>query len=295
MHEPVMQAETVEWLRPADARRIVDATVGGGGHAEALLRSMRPEGRLLGLDGDPAAVRRSTERLAAFGERFIARHSRFSELGARLMELGWNEVDAVLMDLGVSSFQLDEAERGFSFRLDGPLDMRMDPSRGTRAADLVNRLSERDLAALLRQFGEEPRAGRIARAVVRRRERHPFERTLDLAHCVATAAGGRRGARHPATRTFQALRIAVNRELEELDAGLAAAWAALAPGGRLAVISFHSLEDRAVKMFMRERTRSGAPAGRLLVPRGVTPSEAERRRNPRARSARLRVIEKERA
>ncbi len=293
MHEPVMLEETIRGLRPEFARRMVDATIGGAGHAEALLARMGPEGQLLGMDTDPVAVRRAAERLAEFGSRVILRQGCFSDLKVVLAEIGWAHVDGVLMDLGVSSFQLDDAERGFSFRLDGPLDMRMDPSAGLRAADLVNKLPERDFAALLRQYGDEPRAGRIARAIVRRRERQAFERTLDLAACVAAAVGGRRGAaRHPATRTFLALRIAVNRELDELVAGLEAAWTALGSGGRLAVLTFHSLEDRIVKHFMRDQVRGESPRGRLLTPKGETPSDAERRRNPRARSARLRVLEK---
>ena len=306
MHEPVLLREAVEGLNLAAAQRAVDATLGGGGHAEAMLRAMPATGRLLGLDADPEAVTRARERLAGFGDRFLARRSRFSRLAEALAAVGWDTVDAALFDLGVSSFQLDDARRGFSFQRDGPLDMRMDPDAPVCAADLVNGRSERELEALLRDYGEEPNARRIARAIVQRRARAPFARTLELAECVAAAVGGRRGARlHPATRTFQALRIAVNREQEELSAGLDAALAALRPGGRLAVIAFHSLEDRLVKRFARAhegrweglpeggaRWRGERPAARAVARRALRPSDEECRRNPRARSARLRIVER---
>ncbi len=306
MHEPVLLREAIEGLNLATAVRAVDATLGGGGHAEAMLRAMPSVGVLLGLDADPEAVERSRARLAPFGERFRARHARFSHLGEILAAEGWDSVDAVLMDLGVSSFQLDEAARGFSFLRDGPLDMRMNPDEPVRARDLVNGLAEAELEEILRRYGEEPRSRRIAQAIVARRAERPFETTLDLAECVASAVGGRRGARlHPATRTFQALRIAVNRELEELAGGLNAAWGALRPGGRLAVIAFHSLEDRMVKRFFRahegrrealpqggERWVGERPAGLRVTRRAVSPSDAESRANPRARSARLRVLER---
>ncbi len=306
MHEPVLLREVVERLNLAGAQRAVDATLGGGGHAEALLNAMPATGLLLGLDADPEAVARARERLSAFGARFRARRMRFSRLAEALAAEGWDAVDAVLFDLGVSSFQLDDARRGFSFLHDGPLDMRMDPDAPLRAADLVNRRSERELEWLLREYGEEPHARRIARRIVERRARAPFARTAELADCVMAAVGGRRGARrHPATRTFQALRMAVNGELEELATGLEAALQALRPGGRLAVIAFHSLEDRLVKRFARAhegrweslpeggtRWRGERPAVRSVTRRAVTPSQEECRRNPRARSARLRIVER---
>lgn len=306
MHEPVLLGETVTLLNLSAARRAVDATLGGGGHAEAILRALPPDGQLLGLDADPEAVARARERLAAYGDRFQARHARFSRLAEALAAAGWDAVDAVLFDLGVSSFQLEDPRRGFSFQEDGPLDMRMNPDEPLTAAELVNRLSERELESLLRAYGEEPRARRIARAIVERRASAPFTRTLELAACVEAAVGGRRGARlHPATRTFQALRMAVNREPEELAAGLEAGLAALRRGGRMAVISFHSLEDRAVKQFARAhegrweslpeggaRWRGATPAVRAVTRRAVRPTEDECRRNPRARSARLRVVER---
>lgn len=306
MHEPVLLGETVTLLNISAARRAVDATLGGGGHAEAILRALPPDGQLLGLDADPEAVARARERLAAYGERFQARHARFSRLADALAAAGWDAVDAVLFDLGVSTFQLEDPRRGFSFQEDGPLDMRMNPDEPLTAAELVNRLSEAELESLLRAGGEELRARRIARAIVEQRARAPFTRTLELAACVEAAVGGRRGARlHPATRTFQALRRAVNREAEELVAGLEAGLAALRRGGRLAVISFHSLEDRTVKQFARAhegrweslpeggaRWRGATPAVRVVTRRAVWPTEDECRRNPRARSARLRVVER---
>ena len=290
MHEPVLLREVVERLAARPGGRYIDATLGGGGHAEALLDAGGPDARLLGLDADPEAMARCRRRLERFGDRAVCVQAKFSMLAPVAGEHGFRPADGVLMDVGVSSFQLDDPARGFSFRADGPLDMRMDPGAGPTAADLVNGLPESELADIFWRYGDEHRSRRVARAICERRARAPFLRTTDLAEAVARALGGRRGRTHPATRVFQALRIAVNRELEELSAGLSGAWSVLRPGGRLAVIAFHSLEDRAVKRFMAERIRAGE--GRAIERKPLRPGEEERSRNPRARSARLRVAER---
>ncbi len=305
MHQPVMLRETLASLAVRSGGRYIDATLGGGGHAEAILIQSGPDGRLLGLDRDPAAIRRCRERLASFGERFEAAQTPFSALEAVAAARGFRGVDGVLLDFGVSSFQLDEPERGFSFRADGPLDMRMDPAQPRTAADWVNGLDEAELAELLRTLGEEPAARRIARAIAVRRRIRPFRTTLDLAAVVAAAAGGRTGRVHPATRTFQALRMAVNAELDEARAGLDGALAALRPGGRLVALTFHSLEDRVVKQFLRshEPREEALPGGgarrvgetppvRRISRRRTRPTETEVRANPRARSAGLRAAER---
>jgi 16S rRNA (cytosine1402-N4)-methyltransferase len=282
---------------PRAGGRYLDGTLGGGGHAEAILEACGPDGRLLGLDRDDVALEAAGRRLAPFGQRVELRRSSFSEMAEQARVLA--PLDGVVLDLGVSSPQLDHAERGFSFQQDGPLDMRMDRRQAVNAAGLVNGLEESELADIIYQYGEEPRSRRIARAIVAGR---PWSRTLPLAECVARASGWGQSRVHPATRTFQALRIAVNRELEELDVGLRAALGLLRPGGRLAVISFHSLEDRRVKHLFREwsgqtgpRDPYGrpvvAPLGRLLAPGGIA-GAAQDVDNPRARSARLRGFEK---
>lgn len=306
MHVPVLLSETLEALDPRPGRSYVDGTLGGGGHAEALLRACGPDGRLLGLDRDEDAIARCRERLAPFGARFEAVHSDFARLGEVARERGFAPADGVLLDLGVSSFQLDEPERGFSFRADGPLDMRMDRSRGRTAAELLDSFGGdwRALAQILRDFGEEPAAARIARAILDEHAKSRIDSTARLAAVVEKAAGGRRGApRHPATRTFQALRIAVNGELEQVEAALEAALGILAEDGRLAVITFHSLEDRIVKRaFAAHEGRDVAlqqggsrwegrlPAVRRLSRRPAVPSPAECAANPRARSAKLRAV-----
>ena len=277
-----MVQEVVSFLR--DRRVVIDMTVGAGGHAEALLESGVE--RVVGIDRDPAALDTASRRLAEFRDRFSAWRSRFSEV-PKILPRGISEVDGVLYDLGVSSMQLGEAERGFGYRVAGPLDMRMDPDEAESAKDLVNRASEEELLRLLRGFGEERYAGRIARAIVRARARRPIETTDELARVVAGAVGRRRGYPHPARRTFQALRIAVNRELEELAASLPRAAVLLAPGGRIVVISYHSLEDRAVKRFL-----AGEESLAVLTRKPLRPTAAEVERNPRARSARLRAAEK---
>ncbi len=257
---------------------MIDLTLGSGGHADALLASgVR---RLVGIDRDPDAIALARARLARFGGRFIAVRARFSNVPAE------NRVDGVLYDLGVSSMQLDRPERGFSYRHPGPLDMRMEPE-GERAFDLVNRLPEEELARIIFELGEERRSRRVAAAIVRARARAPIATTEQLARVVAGALGARRGGPHPARRTFQALRIAVNRELEELAASLPRAADILAPGGRIVAISYHSLEDRIVKRFLMER-----PDLELLTRKPIRPGEAERRRNPRSRAAKLRAAER---
>ncbi|MCB9761943.1 MAG: 16S rRNA (cytosine(1402)-N(4))-methyltransferase RsmH [Alphaproteobacteria bacterium] len=294
-HRSVLLGEAVGLLAPRDGGVYVDCTLGGGGHAEALLEASAPTGRVVGLDRDPAALAAATQRLARFGDRFTPIRSSFAEIRRILDEMGLDAVDGILADLGVSSPQLDQAERGFSFRQDGPLDMRMDPALPRTAADLVNTLEGDALADLIWRYGEERKSRRIARAIVAAR---PHVSTLGLAQVVADADGGRPQRIHPATRTFQALRIVVNDELGQLDALLDAALGCLRVGGRLAVISFHSLEDRAVKQRFRALAGVGQPTdafghpltpprARLLTRKAVT-SEDD---NPRARSARLRAIE----
>jgi 16S rRNA (cytosine1402-N4)-methyltransferase len=305
-HIPVLLTEVIEAvvLDPAvDATRadvIVDATFGAGGYTRALLdRGVE----VLAFDRDPSAARFAKDLGETFPDRFRLINRPFSELEAGLREAGQDGCDGVVFDLGVSSMQLDEADRGFSFMRDGPLDMRMSQS-GETAADLVNTAPEAELIRLFRLYGEEPKARRIAGALVRRRSDKPFTRTLDLADTIEQAVGGRRGApTHPATRVFQALRIAVNDELDELETALEAAERALRPGGRLATVTFHSLEDRIVKAFLTERAGRLPSGSRHLPPvaRGPEPSfalafngalgpqQVEIDANPRARSAKLRA------
>jgi 16S rRNA (cytosine1402-N4)-methyltransferase len=260
---------------------VIDMTLGAGGHAEAVLDSgVR---RLIGIDRDPEAIALASGRLARFGERFTALLARFSDMPAE------NRVDGVLYDLGVSSMQLDRPERGFSYRNPGPLDMRMG-SEGESAMDLVNTLPEEELARIIFEFGEERRSRRVAAAIARARSRAPIATTDELARVVAGALGARRGGPHPARRTFQALRIAVNRELEELAVSLPRAAAVLAPGGRVVAISYHSLEDRILKRFLL-----GEPSLDVLTKKPLVPSRREAERNPRARSAKLRAAEKQEA
>jgi 16S rRNA (cytosine1402-N4)-methyltransferase len=279
LHEPVLVAEVVELLSRANT--VIDLTVGSGGHAEALLE--RGVERVIGVDRDPQALAAALDRLARFGDRFHRVRARFSDVSRIAAEAGVRAVDGVLYDLGVSSLHLDRPERGFSYRAGGPLDMRMGPE-GPTAADVVNGYPEEDLVRVLREYGEERRAGRIARAIVRARERRPLETTDELAAVVAGAVPRRRGGPHPARRTFQALRIEVNRELEELGASLPQAADLLAPGGRMVAISYHSLEDRIVKRFL-----AGDERLEVLTKKVVRPGPAEMARNPRARSARLRA------
>ncbi|MGH3379117.1 MAG: 16S rRNA (cytosine(1402)-N(4))-methyltransferase RsmH, partial [Actinoallomurus sp.] len=253
-HQPVMVEEVMQALSPIPGSSHVDATVGGGGHAVRIREASTPGGRLLGLDADADAIARCTVRLAAYGHRVVLRQTNFAELASVAPAAGFAAVDGILMDLGLSSFQLAAEERGFSFRATGPLDLRFDTSRDRPAAAMLAELDETDLAGLLRAYGEEPHAARIARAIVAERRHAPIATADQLAAVVARVAPAPpRGRRriHPATRTFQALRIAVNDELGELVRGLAGAASLLAPGGRLVVVSFHSLEDRIVKRFLQ--------------------------------------------
>jgi len=307
-HRPVLLGETLEALRPAPGATIVDATVGPGGHTEALLASVGPTGRVIGIDRDPAALAFARDRLKRFGDRFVTVHGDHRDIVSLLHEAEVVVVDGVLADLGISSRQLDDASRGFSFSSDGPLDMRMDPeSGGPSAADLVTSLDAHALRDILWTWGEERLAGRIAKAIVRDREKQPFLTTGQLAGLIERIAGpaARRFRIHPATRTFQALRIAVNREIEGIPALVNGAVSVLRRGGRLAVISFHSLEDRAVKTAMHALAhRCVCPpalpvcgCGRENVVRAVTsrpivPGAEETASNPRARSAKLRVVER---
>jgi 16S rRNA (cytosine1402-N4)-methyltransferase len=306
----VLLAEAVAALQPRPGERytFLDGTFGGGGHTRALLESSAPDGIVLALDADPAAIDRAfaLRQDPAIADRLIPVRANFAELAVIARERGVVPLDGILLDLGLSSFQLEQPERGFAFRHEGPLDMRFDPDQGAPASDLVNTLPERELADLIWRYGEEPGSRRIARAIVRERDQAPIETTTRLAEIVAGALGGRRGREtHPATRTFQALRIATNAELTALEAALSGAVDVLAPGGRLAVIAFHSLEDRIVKRFI-ERESAGCvcppqipvcvcghrPSLQKITRRAVRPDAAEQDANPRARSAVLRVAER---
>jgi 16S rRNA (cytosine1402-N4)-methyltransferase len=307
-HQPVLLEEALAALACQPGKLYVDATVGGGGHAREILRRSSPDGRLIGADRDPAALARAAERLAPFAGRFELLHANFRALPAILRSRGLAPIAGALLDLGLSSDQLADPARGFSFTSPGPLDMRMDPATARSAADLVNASDEPALRAILRTYGEEPHAGRIARAIVRARESEGPIVTADRLARIVSAAVPRRaaaGAIHPATRTFQALRIAVNDELAALEEALDGMLELLAPGGRLVVIAFHSLEDRIVKR--RFTSWSGActcPPGlpvcgcgararaRMLSRRAVRPSAEEVAANPRARSARMRAAER---
>lgn len=311
-HRPVMLREVMEFLAPRPSRRYLDATVGGGGHAREILRRSSPGGALLGLDWDDQAIEAAGRALARFGERVTLRRSEFTRAREVLEQVGWPGADGVLLDLGLSSHHLDEPERGFGFLSDARLDMRMDRRRPVDACEIVNTLPVRDLEKVIRDFGEEPRARRIALAIDAQRRRGAIETTRTLAETVARAIGaaGRRrpgaGPRtHPATRTFQAVRIAVNRELENLELFLGSAYELLRTGGRLVIISFHSLEDRLVKRAFRKWGRDclcpprtpgcvcgwGRKAAALTrKPRVPTGEEVEA--NPRARSAKLRAVER---
>ncbi len=304
-HLSVMPGEVLDLLQPRPGGFYLDGTVGGGGHARLLLEASSPDGRLIGLDRDPAALAKAATTLQPYAGRFELEHANFADAGAILSGKGIAGVDGILLDLGVSSHQLDAGERGFSFRQDAPLDMRMDPTRGATAADLLATASAEELQRIFREFGEERFAGRIARKIVARRQDAPLLRTLELAELVRDVVpGGRVPSRiHPATRVFQALRIAVNGELDHVARGVAAAIGLLNRGGRLAVISFHSLEDRIVKRLFVEEAKGcicpprlpicqcgHTPRVELLTRRGLRADETEIETNPRARSAVLRGV-----
>lgn len=310
MHVSVLLKEIIDLLQPHPGGIYIDGTVGAGGHAAAILQESSPDGQLYGLDQDQDALEVAQRRLADFENREHLFHANFDRLAEIAHQYQIPPADGILLDLGVSSMQFDRPERGFSFQADGPLDMRMDPTSGQTAAELVNQLPEEELANLIYRYGEERRSRRIARAIVKAR---PVQRTVALAEIVAKAAGPqrhktsrRRGATktHPATRTFQALRIAVNDELGALERALPQAVKLLKPGGRLAVISFHSLEDRIVKLYFRQESQDcicppeqlvctcGHQATvKVITKKPIVPSSSELDQNPRARSAKLRVVE----
>jgi len=300
-HEPVLVRESLAFLQPSPGKLFIDATLGGGGHASSLLAA---GANVLGLDQDEAAIAEAGKRLAGHEDHFVALRMNFRGIGGVLEETGVGRVDGIIADLGVSSHQLDTAERGFSFQQDGPLDMRMDPRGRRTAADIVNECGEEDLARIFFEYGDEHLSRRAARVIVKRRSQRPFHRTLDLAETIASVLP-RRGKTHPATKVFQALRLELNDELGALRELLADAPRLLKPGGRIVLISFHSLEDRMVKQtFARqsaewldrpewpEPRRNPDHTLRLLTKKPVEPSAGEISRNPRARSARLRAAER---
>lgn len=306
-HEPVLLKEAVASLNLKPGGIYVDGTVGGGGHAGEILRETAPDGILIGIDADAEAIRASAARLAVFGGRKILVQGNFADMDTILTKLGKTEVDGILLDLGVSSHQLDKAERGFSFQTDAPLDMRMDVAQDFSAYDLVNTAAERELTQIIRDYGEEPAARRIARSIVARRKTAPLQTTAELAALIAKSVPRTSGRRkiHPATKTFQAVRIAVNRELASLTRAIATGAGLLCPSGRFSIISFHSLEDRIVKnAFSAREGRCVCPPDfprcvcqpvatlRVLTRKPVRPGDEEIAANPRARSARLRTAER---
>lgn len=306
-HRPVLYQETLQALKPMSGATYIDCTLGAGGHSIGILEASSPSGRLLGMDVDPTAIEIARQRLASFGDRVMLFRKPYLQLTRVAEQTGWKPIMGVLMDLGVSSMQLDDPGRGFSFRVEAPLDMRFDPDNPVTAQDLVNHLTETELADLIYQYGEERRSRKIAREIIRNR---PISGTAQLAQVVTKAVRSRsnskkRRQRHPATRTFQALRIAVNNELDGLEKVLPLALDILEIGGRLAVISFHSLEDRIVKIYFRRESEDcicppetpqclcgHRAAVHLVTRRPIKPSQEEILHNPRARSARLRVVEK---
>lgn len=301
-HKPVLLKETIEALAIQPGGRYIDCTLGGGGHAAAILEQSAPGGQLLGIDADPEAIRIATARLSKYQNSVLLVNDNFGNLGDICKHYLFLPVHGILLDLGLSSNQLDDDPRGFSFQRDAELDMRFNPAQETTAAEIINTASETELALILREYGEERFNQRIARRIVQER---PINTTLQLAHVVEDALGGRHGKIHPATRTFQALRIAVNRELEMLEIALNKATEVLGIGGRLVVISYHSLEDRIVKHFMQKEAKDcicppnipvchcGHSASlRIVNKKVIVPSEEELIDNPRSRSAKMRVAEK---
>lgn len=301
-HTPVLLGPTVELLNVRPGARFVDATLGAGGHAQAILQICSPGGSLLGIDADPKALHIAQQRLSPHGQAVTLVNDNFSHLEAICRAHGFYPVDGILLDLGMSSLQLDDRDRGFSFRFEAPLDMRFSPDQSTTAAKILNTFAEKDIAALLRDYGEERHSRLIARRIIAIR---PIETTTQLVNAIERLPGMTSGRIHPATRTFQALRIAVNREIENLEEVLSQTVRVLARGGRLAVISYHSLEDRLVKHFMQNESRAclcppevpvcscgHTPTLRIATRKAIIPSPAEIRSNPRSRSAKLRVAER---
>ena len=307
-HLPVMPVEVLGTLVPAPGSLQIDATVGGGGHTERILEAANPDGRVLGIDADAIAIDRVAIRLARYGDRLVLRRANFRELADVAPAAGFGSVDGALFDLGLSSYQLADRDRGFGFRAGGPLDMRFDTTRGVPASELLATLDADELAALFRRYGEEPSAWKIAKAIVAERQTAPIATAEDLAQLIERISPPnprQRRRTHPATRVFQALRIAVNEELDALSEGLAAAVDLLRPGGRLVVLSYHSLEDRIVKRFLASERRGcvcppeapvcvcgHTPRLRLVTRPSMTPTAEEIDANPRARSARLRAAER---
>lgn len=293
-HQPVLLAEVIEYLRPRPGGVYVDGTLGGAGHAGEVLRRIQPAGRLIGIDQDESALAAARKALAPYGEAVVFEHDNFRNIEGVLERSGHPLVDGILLDLGVSSPQLDVAERGFSYMADGPLDMRMDRRAPMTAAELVNSASRGELTRIISEYGEERWASRIAQFIENERKRGPIETTNQLVEVIKAAipAGARRTGPHPAKRTFQALRIAVNDELGALKEALQVAAGCLAPGGRLVVISFHSLEDRCCKHTFRELAAARPEELAVVTKKPVEPSEDELEQNPRARSAKLRAVER---
>jgi 16S rRNA (cytosine1402-N4)-methyltransferase len=304
-HVSVLVREVVELLCPQPGKRYLDGTLGGGGHSEELLRLSSPDGEVLGLDRDADALEAARERLRRFDRRLIVRQASFADAGGILREIGWQRVDGVVLDLGISSHQIDSPERGFSFRAEARLDMRMDRQQSLDAEQIVNTFPQGELERIFRDYGEEPRARRLARAIVDQRKTQPIKSTSELVRLVERVAGAGRREHHPATQVFQALRITVNQELQHLERFLQNGYETLRPAGRMAIISFHSLEDRMVKTAFRKwnrgcvcpprvlRCRCGwSQKAKLLTKKPIVPSAAEIGSNPRARSAKLRAVER---
>ena len=301
-HLSVLYQESINFLQPKNRGRYVDGTLGAGGHAAGILDSCQPDGQLLGLDVDDQALQIAKNRLAEYGSRVIIKKGSYADLAEQLRTINWASADGILLDLGLSSIQLDTSDRGFSFMKDAPLDMRFNKDQKRTAFEIINTWSEKDLIKVLWEFGEEPKSRQIAAGII---DQRPISTTHQLAALILGAYKGKRGKVHPATQTFQALRIAVNDELETLEKGLEVALKALCRGGRLAVISFHSLEDRMVKQLFQRESRDcicppeqpvcvcGHKASvRLITKKAIIPSQEEVVKNPRARSAKLRVVEK---
>lgn len=304
-HVPVLVRQVVEVLKPGPGKRFLDGTVGGGGHSEQILIESSPDGRVLGLDRDDEAIAAASERLSRFEGRFIARQGSFAEAKDFLSQIGWQAVDGVILDLGISSHQVDSPERGFSFRTTSNLDMRMDRRELLDARQIVNTFSQEELERVFRNYGEEPQARRIASAIVSARKVRPVQSTTDLADLIERLKGRRRRGLHPATQVFQALRMAVNQELKHLEGFLESGYETLLPAGRMAIISFHSLEDRLVKNAFRKWSRDCICPPRtlrcvcgwsrkvsLLTKKPLVPTADEIKQNPRARSAKLRAVER---
>jgi 16S rRNA (cytosine1402-N4)-methyltransferase len=304
-HISVLSREVAEWLRPESGKRYLDGTLGGGGHTEEILIRSSPHGQVLGLDRDDEAITAGCQRLQRFGARLITRQASFANAQNILAEIGWSGVDGVVLDLGISSHQIDTPERGFSFRAETPLDMRMDRRQSLNAQVILNTFSAGELEQIFRDYGEEPNARRIARAIVDQRRREPIHTTGELVKIIEGVRRGRRRDHHPATQIFQALRIAVNQELQHLEKFMETGFETLLPKGRMAVIAFHSLEDRIVKRAFRKWSRSclcppralrcqcgWSQKTRLLTKKPVAPSASEIENNPRARSAKLRAVER---